>query len=410
MTDAAPRTIGDAVFAPSDADEQGGDADDASGDAGLSMDDAAPAMLFDAGQSLDPGCGPGLDPEADRVVLIGYPFGPRPGVNGQDISGMTLRNGQTLLNNGMRLDVGDRPVRIVFVPWGRFALVLGEAGTLTSVATPSAGDLAIIDTVPMPNLGSAELVLSPDGRRVHVLRTDVDEGGGVYTVEVGCDGTLTPLPMHFSLRLVQGFGHVPGRPDTAVLVGGQAVFEPIDDDDIRLLRWGVEGWTQVAAFDVFSDFIDAGAIGFSGDGRLVVVPNGAPFSEEGGQVSVLALEADQLTEVARLRDMVDARQARFAPDGTTLLLSRFEPGRMTIFRAEAGGLTQTDELVAPLADHFAFVRGGTDEGRVVVPSIHPVNGPQIIVMRVTAPGAVIEEQTLLLGPGAQQIPGAVGVQ
>ena len=379
-------------------------------DVGLPREDAGADAAVDVGLPGDPPCGPGIAPERDRVVLIGHPFGPEPGVNGTEISGLTLRHGASLVNDGVRLDVGDRPVRIAFVPWGRFALVLGEEGTLSSVSTASAADLHVIDAVGMPPLGNAELVLSPDGRRAHVLRSDVDQDSGVYTVDIACDGTLAIVEGHLSLRLVQGLRFIPGRPDTAVLVGGQAVFEPVDDDDMRLVRWEVDGWRQIGAFDVFHDFIDAGAIGVSGDGRVALVPNGAAFSEEGGQLSVLAIEGDRLTEVQRLTELRDARQARFAPDGVTALLTRFEPGRVTVFHAIDDEVRMIEELVVPLADHVAFVWGGADEGRAVLPSVHPANGSQVIVLRVTEPGRVVLEQTLPLGPGPLRIPGPVGVQ
>jgi len=381
-----------------------------SADGAALREDAGVDASADVGLPGDPPCGPGITPDRDRVVLIGHRFGPEPGVNGTEISSLTLRHGASLVNDGARLDVGDRPARIAFVPWGRFALVLGEAGTLISVATPSAADLHVIDAVGMPPLGNAELVLSPDGRRAHILRSDVDEDSGVYTVDVACDGTLSIVEDHLSLRLVQGLRFIPGRPHTAVLVGGQAVFEPVDDDDIRLIRWEADGWRQIGAFDVFHDFIDAGAIGVSGDGRVALVPNGAAFSEEGGQLSVLAIDGDRLSEVQRLTGLRDARQARFAPDGVTALLTRFEPGRVTVLHAIEGEVRQIEELVVPLADHVAFVWGGPDEGRAVLPSVHPVNGSQVIVLRVTEPGRVVLEQTLPLGPGPRRIPGPVGVQ
>lgn len=345
----------------------------------------------------------------DRVILVGHPYGAEAGVSGTEIRSLVLPVGGKIIDRGMRLDVGVRPARIGFLPSGRFALVLGEKGTLLSVAAETADSLRIVDTVTFPHPGNLDLIIDPNGGCAYVVVLKIDGQGGVYTVRVAGDGTLSVEDNHFPLRLASAMALFPDDSRRAVVLGGQTSFEPLDGRDLRILELGPDGWYQVGAFDIFVDYVDCLGIAISGDGGTVLVPNGAIYSEEGGQMAVVDIKGDTLTESDRLTDLPDMRQARFAPDGRTALVSRFEPGYITVLLLTDGRLELVDELRVPLVNHMVLIRRGPDTGKVVVPSIHPSGGPELVLLQVKAPGKVTKLQRLFLGSGYVNIPGAIGI-
>lgn len=363
--------------------------------------DAAPP---DAGP-LDP-CG--LEPLGDdtpRTVLIGHRFGEEIGEVATEIRSLVLRADGAIVDVGTRLDLGDQPAQIAVSPFGRVALVAGEEGSVTVVDIQDPADLQILDVAAVPRAGVSDLIFDPGGQTAFLVRSDVDEAtAGIYTLHLACDGTLTVDPEHFGLRLAKTLTFLPDDPDRAVLLGGQTAFDPIDDDDVRLLERRGDGWQQIGAFDIYSDLVDAAGVAVNAAGD-VLVPNGLSFSEEAGQVAVCQIEGDTITETNRLLDLPEAHLARMAPDGQTALLLRPAEDRISVLSA-AEGWGRVDDLVLGLATDFAML----DNGLALVPTVRAGGGSRVTVLRVDGPGAVGELDHAELGRGNLNIPGPVGVR
>jgi hypothetical protein len=376
--------------------------------------DGAPDASLDQGLPVEDPCGfgPTGSPDDDRVVLIGHPFGEEEGGRGHDIRSMVLRADGTLVDVGARLDLGSRAERIAFTPSGRFAIVVGEDGVITLVEVVAPDDLQIRDVAAVDPQGTADLVMHPDGHTAWLLRADVNEANsGIFTLTLGCDGTLNVAPEHFGLRLTEAMALYPGDPDQALLLGGQAVFTPIDDFDIRLLTRAGDGWSEVGRFDIFHDFVQASGIAVSPDKRTAAIPNASPFSDEGHQLVILDLSPDGVVERHRIQNLEDAVMTRFSPDGETLMLLRPEPGRITLLTADAGGrFGVVDELVPGLTTDFAVVSRGEGRGLLVVPSVHPADGSRVQVYRLEGPGQARLIDAVELPEGFEQIPGAIGTR
>lgn len=354
------------------------------------------------GQALHP------DPDRPRVAVVGFPFTDTPGVDGTDIAVFRL-GGAGLDPTAARFDVMTRPKRIRFLPGGGHVVVLGEDGVVHTVRIEGADAPAIVDSLALDGSGWNDLVVDPDGLFAHVVSTDVTEAAGVFTLAIGCEGTLDVLPAHFGLRLASTLALMPGDADRALLLGGQAVFDPIDDDDTRLLERTAEGhWQQVGAFDLWGDFTDAAGIGVHPDGTSALVPNGSPISDEGGQLMIVGLDGDSAVDAGRIEGMDDARSAYFHHGGTALV-SRLEPGRISVVVREGGDYAVVDELRYGLPEDFAIVQRGALDGYVVVPAVSPAAGPQLVTLRIVGEGAVEEVAVLQLPSGGQNIPGTVAV-
>ena len=349
-----------------------------------------------------------------RVVLVGHGFSATPGVDGHDVRTLSLSAAGELAADGIRLDVGTRPARIGFLPSGTIALVLGEDGTLVSLRVRDARTLEPAGRVTLPPGGYGDLAIATDGRSVLVPGSNVTTAAGVSRVLIACDGALSiDAAAFYGLRLADAVALLPGG--RALVLGGQATFAPEDPRDVRILSVGMGAITELAAFDVFHDVIDATRIATSPDGTVALVPNASPFSAEGGQLAVLALDLaaspPMLRERGRLMNLADAHEVAFATDGHTALVARVEPGRVTVLSDAGGAWAVTGEVAGVgLADALALVRRGSLRDLVLVSSVDASAGSNVARLRVTAPGTVSDLGQLPLGMGAAQIPGALDVQ
>ncbi len=401
--DASPR----APDAGADLDAEGPrpDLDPEAPDAGPRPDAAAP---LEPDASLELPCGQ-LAADAPRVVLLGHPFSGEVGVDGTEVRSLTLPPDGLPLDDGVRLDVGTRPQALVAAPSGAFAVVLGEDGVLSSISTESAGTIAVVDTISLDGAGWSDLQMHPDGALLTAARHDVGAESGLYTVHLTCEGRLEPAVGHYSLRLAAALALSPVDPTRGLLLGGQAVFEPEDPNDLRLVELVDDRWEERGAFNVYGDFVDATGIALSGDGRTALVPNGSPFSDDGQQIAVVRVEGDALREVDRLTDQGDVRRARFAPDGTTALVTDLEGGRVLVLRPKGESYEVVERIGGiGLPDDLGVVHRGPGRGTVLVPSTHPGSGPTLTVLRVEG-GAVQRVGDVLLGEGSENIPGPVSV-
>jgi hypothetical protein len=389
--------------APPDAGEA---ADATVSDAALP--DAAP---LDAGP-VDGGCRFDRLPPADRdrAVLIGHPFGAAAGQAGTAIRRLTLRRDGTLVDTRERLDVGQPPGRIAFTPDGTVAVVVGQSGRLVSLRLDGQR-FTIADTLELPAADYGDLHFTGDGGTLFVVGTNVDTTVGVFAVQLGCEGELTlDVEAFFALRLASSLAFLPGE-QRAVLLGGQAVFEPVDPDDLRLLERSGRGWRQVAAFDLWGDFIDAERIAVSPDGRTLLVPNGSAFSDEGQQVMVASIDGDVLSEVRRIPNADDAREALFSPDGSTALVTLLEPGQLMVLADRGAGFVETGRVRGiGVPEQLAMVRRGSLAGRVLAPSVDPGGSPNVAQLQFEGQGMVRDLGQLDLGPGFEEIPGAIAVE
>lgn len=425
-----PRDSGTAADAGDDRDSglapdaEGLDAgfvQDAEGpDAGLAPDATAPdATAPDAGFATDAGFAPdaqacGFDnpgpADKPRVVLIGQPFTTMPSVPGTTLRTLSLPTSGQLVDVGVRLDVGFKPERIAFVPSGEIAIVLGEDGDVASVRVTSERVLSVIDRVALPRGGYGDLHIMADGQTIFALNEDVGATSGLYTLHMDCDGRLTQDSAAFyNLRLMSSLAFA-GAPDRAVVLGGQAVFAPIDNDDLRIFQRTNGRWSQTAAFDLWSDAIDASRIAVSPDGRTLIVPNGSPFSTQGGTVMVADVSPTAISGPRLLPNMDDAREAIFSPDGRTALVTLLQPGRVVVLADRGAGFVEVSRVSGiGLAEQIAMVSRGTLSGRVILPSVDSAAGPNVASLEITGPGMVRDLGQVNLGMTSEDIPGAVAV-
>lgn len=381
---------------------------------GTDDDAGAPASGNDAGR--DEGCDELSRPrgaDETRLVLSGHST---EGIGGVEtvhfLRSASLDVEDGLTDIGEQLDLTFLPVRIEMVPSGAFALVLGEQGQLASVRVGSDGALSLAHEVALSFFGMKDLRISSDGSEAFAVGADVtEETSGISVVKIGCEGELDIVEeAFFGLRLSHSLAFLPGE-ERAVLFGGQAAFEPIDNDDVRLLARAGEGFEQIASFDLYGDFVDLLRIAVSPDGSQLVIPNGSPFSAESHMALVATIEGDAIVESHRVAELEDAREALFSPDGETALVTLFSRNRVIVLADEGNGLEAVAEVTGVgLAEQMALISRGALSGTVLVTSVDATGGSNIARLQITAPGVVEDRGQLSLPEGLEYIPRAIAVQ
>jgi hypothetical protein len=380
------------------------------------MDSSAPdtmtpdSMTPDAGETCDFTVLGAAD--RDRVLLVGQPFTAQPGVDGTEIRSLSLSAAGVLTDVAQRLDVGFRPNRIEFTPDGTFAIVLGEDGDVASVRVVDAQTMMMIDAVALPAAGYGDLRVWQDGRTWFVVGSNVDTSSGISTVDLACDGSLTVRTNEFfNVRLSDSLAFLPD-PTRAILLGGQAVFDPVDPDDVRLVEYTPgTGWSLIESFDIYADHIDALRIAVSPDGSTLLIPNGSAFSNDGNQLSVVDISGATLSETGRLMNLEDAREALFSTDGRTALVTLLTPGRIAVLADQGGGFTEVDRLTGiGLAENMAALVRGQLQDYVFVTSVDASGEPNVAIVRITGAGAATVVDMTNLGADSENIPVGIAVQ
>lgn len=393
LNDAGLVSAQDASEAGADIIEQSPDANGGSPDAGVASSDAA-----DTGPCTDFDLESPRPADRTRTVLVAHTNGSEAGSVGTTLRRLLFSPGDDFTDMGAT-DVGISVEALAFTPSSSLAFAVAEDGALISLDPET---LNVLDTLALPGFGHQELHVSPDGKTLYVVSRNSNEDAGIDVVSIACDGSLT-LGSHFGIRLASSLAILPdGR---GVLLGGQAVFEPIDDDDVRLLNLG-QTPNEIDSFDIYTDFIDALKIDVSPSGEHLAIPNGSPFSSEGAQVIVAEINGDNITLQTRISEMNDARSAYFAQSSNTLVITRFQPGVLSALTLDNGQWIVSDEATGlGLVSHIAPIKRGLQTDTVLISSV--LTEPQIVVAQVGVPLTI--KGVFELGAGIENIPSAIAI-
>lgn len=347
-----------------------------------------------------------------RVVLVAQNFSDEVGVPGTEIRSMTLSRDGALADDGIRYDVEVRVGDIAFLPSGDRAVVLGEDGEVMLLRVEGVDALETIVGLSLPGADYGSLKIVDDGDRalIHVVGNNSTEDGGVTTLTLDCEGAGLDVLAFESLRLTDDIALFDDG-QRAVVRGGQAVFEPVDEDDLRLWGWAGDGWMELVAADIYADFVNADEIGVSAAGDLAIIPNNSLVSDEASQLVVVRVEADALVEVQRIVDLPDPALARFSPDGSTVLVSLASSGVLVGFERAGERLAESMRLPGIGAPFdAATIQEGELAGLTLISSTDPAGEPNIALIWMEPNGQLEDLGQVDLGAGSRNIPGPIAVQ
>jgi hypothetical protein len=371
----------------------------------------ADAALPDAGSLC-----PRLPAPADRArkVVVSHPYdsgGAQAGV----YEVLDLAADGTLTRPGVTFSMGRSTYgEIVFTPDGEVGLVATEDGAVAVFRFDAGGaPIVVHEGFADDSFYAARVVMDPSGERAYVVDSQWAEyGGGVHSVAIGCDGSLTLEGQRVSAKLAYAF---------ALLGDGRAAMVGLElpgaaaGDDVNLLSWGEEP-ARLASVDAWGDDAAIVADGqLTADGAYFLLADNSAFSGSGGRLAAVEITEGGL-RAAQVLDIADS-----AADPAVLVPSPFADAALVLGcmddailavsydpASAAAPLTLTGKLALggvqlPCAAAMV-VRGGLT-GRVLI-----AENTAVRQLAFAAGGAIEQVGLLSLGSGYPSITGAIGLQ
>jgi 6-phosphogluconolactonase (cycloisomerase 2 family) len=212
---------------------------------------AATVPVADAAQS-----GVAVDPTGHYLFTYGgWSFG------GAPIHQFVIGSDGTLTPNSVpSISNGSYPISFTFSPNGRFAIVPGADGTITSYSLDPSGSLTLINTLPGPIVGSSA-VFDPTGTFVYV-----GGSGSIIEFTISSNGVLSPGVTYYTalggaLTLVpQGFLYSSGQADSQSALGEFTINQ--SNGGLSIVDTFPGSWSQVV-------FNPAGTYAYVNNGLII---------------------------------------------------------------------------------------------------------------------------------------------
>lgn len=410
-------------------------------DWGYTWDTTDPGPLADQGQDpmpMDPGSLPDQDtPEevedtleevitnpcprvpgpADyvRKVVISLPF-QASGQKSNRYEVLDLSTDGTLTRPGVAFEMGRLSMgELVFTPDGKVGIApQDEDGTLGVFRVADGGQVEVVHAGFDGGFYPADVVMGPQGLRAFVLDTNWrNNGGGVYSVLIGCDGSLTSEGLVAPAKLPRALLFLPddsGR----VVVAADDLMDSTPGNDTHLLDWSLQPdlLSGVSAFGDDEAMVTAAAV--TPNGRHFLLGDGSFFSGLPNRVAVVEQSGGQLVARQVISPVDDPVAVVASPfENAALVVSgysnavyvlSYDPAHDTAPFAWVGE-PQYVAASPQLPGGAVLVERGGLTGRVLVPEVGGVHqfefGPG---------GDVTDLGRLDLGDGSENIAGGIGVQ
>jgi len=195
--------------------------------------------------------------------------------------------------------------KIEFTPDGKVGVVPHEDGTLGVFGVENDGSVSVIHASFSGSFYASKVIMDPDGERVYVLDTQWrDNGGGIYSIKVECDGSLTEEGLWAPAQLPYAMMFLPDE-SRQVVVAAKDILDSEAGENVHLLQWGQEP-TLIDSVDGFGhdDFIIE-SFDVTQDGKYVLFGDNASFSEEPNSIAVIEVGTQTLSPVQLLSPIED---------------------------------------------------------------------------------------------------------
>lgn len=393
----APDATPDAAADPAEPDAPPDTAPDATPDVApdvaLVEDVAGPTSCWDPAPA-----------DADRAVIYARPYG-QIGTKPKLWSVGALAADGSLTVDLTTFEMGRGPWGVLsFTPNGRFGFVAQEDGSIGVIeVTPDHG--VVVRQPGWTGATYADVaVADPAGGRLYLVNPNwPGSGGGVYAVDVDCDGALTPVGLALPTRNARGL-HVLG-PDRALVFGRNP--EPGGPPQhAHLADTSTWPWTVLASADAFGDdeaILASSAV--TADGAVALVGDNSAFSGIPNRVALLALGDDSVTPEYVLSPMKDPFAMAASPFGPQVLLASGEGNALHRVVVGGAGTTVAQTLSSPLAGDIVIVTRGALTGMAIV-----AQNDGLRRVRFEPEGPFTDLGLTSIGEGYPGIPGALGVQ
>jgi DNA-binding beta-propeller fold protein YncE len=297
---------------------------------------------------------------------------------------------------------------IVFTPDGKVGLAAQDDGSVGVFTLDSAGTPTVVQAAFRDGFYAQRVVVSSDGARAWVLDPDTgNNGGGVYELAIGCDGTLTSRGLVVSGGGANAMTLLPTDPTKGVLAA-TAAYDSGPGLDLHVVDLFAR--TRVASVAAFPD---GGAIpsdvAVTPDGKYALVADDGVLV--GNRVAVVGLDPTP-AQAGLLSTPYPAALVMSPWGNAAVVLNDDATNQIHVLAPTTNGTswTITGELAyvygAPqLPVSASLIARGALEGYVFVAENQAVR-----TLAFTAAGQVIDTAKLTFSGGNESIVGIVGVQ
>jgi hypothetical protein len=256
--------------------------------------------------------------------------------------------------------------------------------------------------------------MDPSGQRAYVLDNQWREnGGGVYSLRIGCDGTLSEEGKLFEAKMGSQLVFLPGDPLVAVYAANDALDSP-QNLDLQLLAWQPSAsWT--AGTDVFpDDEALVGSMAVTPDGRYALLGDNSVAGSVPNRVGVASIGAGSLQGVDVLPSIEDPYAIVASPHGNAALVVSGFGEALIVLSYNAGNPTEPFAVVgeptyqggAPgLPGNALLIDRGELLGRVLIAEYNGVRQ-----LTFEQDGTVLDHGLSTFGTGYLAMVGALGIQ
>lgn len=350
-----------------------------------------------------------------RKVVISRPFD-ETGKKANRYEVLELGLDGTLSRPGLEFEMGRLSMgEIPFTPDGKVGIApQAEDGTLGVFRIHDDGQVEVVHSGFAVDFYPADVVMGRQGVHAYVLDTNWrNNGGGIYRVGIGCDGTLTDEGMVAPAKLPRALLFLPddsGR----VVVAADDLMDSASGHDTHLLS-GVLSPQLLAGASAFGDdeaMVAAAAI--TPNGRHVLLGDGSFFSGIPNRVAVVEVKDGELLPRQVVSPVDDPVAILASPDGDAALVVSGYSNAVYVLSYAPENATEPFEWVGEpaytgsspqLPGGAVLVDRGGLKGRVLIPEVGGIHQ-----FHFDAGGSVSDRGRLELGSGTENIAGGIGVQ
>lgn len=365
-------------------------------------------------QSTDP-C-PRLPAAADRdrVVIVSRPFknegegaekrSPLFEVMILDQQGVLKETGQTFeLESTMFSE-------FVFTPDGEIGLIALASGKIGVFRIGSDYKVSVVHQAFSLSVFASRIIMSEDGQSAYVLSTNWrNNGGGIYQVEIACDGSLTEKGQIAEAKLPFDLAFVDSQ---KVVIAANDILDSVQDNNVHLVDLSAPSVLASAnGFQNASPFVSS--VVLTNDKNYVLVADNSMSTNN--SISVLAIDQVQnkITPIIQFDSVTDPANMIVSPYDNLVLITGTEENSIwaidydvtsssTPFSFRGKIETSTSTL---LPYSISVITRGSLKGHVLVGE-----NTSIRQLQLSADGSVKEIAENNYGTEFTSIVGAVGIQ
>ncbi len=296
---------------------------------------------------------------------------------------------------------------IAFTPDGEVGLVAMDNGDLGVFRLDPSGVPTIIHASFDGAFYASRVIVDPAGDRAWVVDENTrNNGGGVYQVAIGCDGTLTDGGLVAPARSPGGLGLIGTR---AVLAARDVLDSPAGDE-LHVLDLAAA--TRLGGGDVFGDDDQAfSGFALSHDGTKAFIGD-SNFAGP-NRVAIASVTETGASMMAVIPGITDPSAIAASPYGDVVVVSSSQPPGEGIYVLDTGGPNGAwrnrgeityDGPAAQLPGDMTTIDRGALAGSVLVSELSTIR--RVVF---AADGSVTDAGSLSFGEGLESIGGAIGV-